>query len=1672
MSGDSLVNEAIKRILLDVVVRGHGDRLIGRWSREAQLEHFLEQVPYMLDRINQLHLACSRTEPQRDQQRNGCSHRHKTHHFHHHHNQQQQQQSQGQSSLYDFIHLIGDQRHWLVRTRDVLGLSPLHKAVLFNNRPIVKYILDRYPDELAAAVWRPQQSQSSSSGPVRLIDAQDKYGRTALHYAAALTDQSGQPDHLYQFLVAKGASQRIQDFRAKTAAYYLRHPNQLRSKSIIHLANKLNANYQANVLSKTLRASSSRAQIVCWEESDELRQVDQLLLESRQAPETNRESLSISCHDLSGSTPTGGWKRPERSKSSAGNDNDELTFEANPQQNQVISDQDSSRVDDKQELELTSDNSLSSTGTVRGSSKTEQNSRLNGKADAENALKQLLADRSESPAMDQKSKQTIRKSLSDGVVDKITELLIEGFGNYLVANANISCWNLHCKRYINNVIPSLLAKVDTLHELIAKNQKLAFKSLVNSEPILARIKRPYKKTALSALHLAVSLDRRSIVAYLTRRFPELVVQRDSSGATCLHWAAKAMKYEQLYCWLLEHFGPQLEHLRDLKGRSAADLRHQALRVSSQCDSLNTRKDPQLSARQILDQEQSQSNKLQLHGTKIELNKRTPKAKATNATSHSSQATSRLSVNLDSLVDQQESVSAASDVIATIVESNSSKDLPTQDESSMSDKLQLNMEELREQNEDDDKDADTRLSNYMNDMAQIDLNASQKAQEMDEDDDAANSEDSMMMAQFDLPISRPQSATMTSRLENLITECIQSDNFKKLEHIILAGCSARLVSVLDDMKSNPNERISREMQTFLDEKAPKMLETIDRIHETLHKCYAHSENLPQLNSTFHKLCNLLTSKRFIMSRDVHGASPLQVALIRSDRRVVDYLLRRHPEAASGPDYESRNALHYAAIVLSCYKHHGQMKIANRSEDATDVVGFWLVDETIQTIYDNLTARYEALIECRDKKGFTAVDYLKESSQTSNHIPIKGEGFQVSPEVIEGCCPEYARLLHRYNHFFLVDPSHNQDKPLSNSITLQEDQKPEIETADAQSNQQVEETIMEQVEPDPSNFDAINADILQETQECCVDPIDWQRKHQSGSHHRPKSDPLLESLEPNLKSPHRHQNHHHRHHHHHHHYHHAKKNITRQSVVGGVIVPTIIHNDKMDEIETYDIIYRQPAASTNQPSSASSFSSSSSDGSDVEQVVAAKLQSSPSTGRHSRLSKASDSRLLSRSERRKASSSDSSSGELDDDDEDRVERLSNEFENRVRREKDQLQLKVDQIMNEIKLSAKSGKSTKFFAQMASGSSNSSSSKTGQSSKTLLVTTTDGLPTDSRPQSGSSSGHSSGSSMSSRSSATLVGCNSTCSSRLSESPSFSSSSSTRSSSRSRRSAKEILPESIPTDVKASHCSLAKLASPSSIQQLAAQVVSKNTYGQTYLHFIASRSQSSSTLYKVLKHGSHLIGERDIFYRTARDVALQFNLANNVQVLDKFVIDLFIEGNSSLLQHLLNAGYSPLIHVSDSDGNDIMLILKLLKLDRMINFLLKMADFQRWRDELHTFIRHGYSAGVQELIKKHKDLVAAKSLHARTSLHLAVLFDRQQMIGQLIEADPSSVHLTDNMGRSALHYVYGLQSKNMESIRDKLLQSGASAEHRDVKMRTPKYYYIFKREIEDIKRIELEFN
>lgn len=1714
---NELINEAIKRILLDIVIRGHGDRLIGRWSREPEIQEFLDQVPYMLDRINQLHLACTRSEPLE------LDHVH-----HYHHNHSRESLPPGRTSLTDFINLIGHDMHWLVRTRDSLGLSALHKSVLFNNRPIAEYIVDRYQDELAPTSWqtnRASRSKSrSSSEVVKLIDAQDKYGRTALHYAAALvhgervvsageSHQFKSRNQLYHFLVSKDANQEVQDFRGKTASYYLLNPHQLHAKSVIHLANKLNASYQANVLSKTLKASRELRPFIDDPNSIIVTTDPNSLIEEE--PDANIRLMSKSQTDLRTCLDESGLDSSSKVKSRSINEN---LHEPNRTGIKNIKVNRKSKFDHKLTAEASTEPDLSShegredswlTCSVLASESSGSHlDESSADITVDQAYKNLISERVNGHRLDQQTQKKLLKTLNDGDMDKITELIIEGYGNMIVDEASTSCWNLQCKRYVMNVVPTLLSKLDKLHESIAKNQQDTMKNILTEEPILARIRRPYRRASMNALHVAISFERVQMIRYLIDHFPESAIQRDSNGATSLHWAARSLRLERLYCWLLEKFEPQLEQVRDSKGRSAFDYRQQAIRLASYGERHPIQAEKTSDVRDLMRWNAKTASELECRGKRLTLERR--KNAKTNQTVEVRPSKDR----------QNEPILATSELDACQVE-------------------------LLESGQ--GSGLNSEASNF----------------ELHKSNSTTSSQSQLLSPSPDTETSNPM------KMEAIIIDALENDKLRSLEHLILAGCGSKILNIygklqqdstLTDAKSRPSPAIC----DFVKNHLPAFMETIEKAHEAVHQCFAYYE--PELvknspDGQFLKLCNLMGDKRLIMSRDSHGASPLHIAVMRADNRLVEYLIRRQPEAASAPDLMGRNVLHYGAIACSFYMNHGVLRltkcrVGSELNQGREASSYWLLDQTVRDIYDKLCARYGELSKLKDKGGLSCSHYLEKGSKIG-HIDLSAHlSDSLDPSVIEPCCPEYSQMLSIYGYKIWnkiqedATSTHDEtlapidiapttmegieklsqeskpvikdekEKPESSDVGVKRTRscssadsnrrqpkakdyssRPQVKTTDdlldslkgdlvvpLHSNARFTTSAVRQVAPRPTvgseaGFPMISRSTnLNETASRIqtAQDLDFKRGaklESSGKINSPTgqgSEKLLDDIS--------HINHHH-----------STKRLdigrnvhlryrskAHQSIVGGVIVPSTIHDDESGEIETYDIIYRQPSPLNGHRYTLSGRR-------DGDQDISNQRNEPSRLGSGKRESSRSDSE-----------SSDSVGSDDDDNvDEDyneRVERLSNEFDERVTREKNELKTKVDQIMNEIRSNAKLDRSQKM-----TGSGNSSGKVAfalHDTSRRHSKEISENLKSEPSPTIRLSSTGDSPVCTSNSSISSFTSNQSHVSPTRRQSPNTSSSQSRSPSSRSSISTSPTSSIAIalakntnetqrkPTGTEVHHSSDVTSTDTARTQLTemnnkllngvtTLDTVSKNAFGQTYLHFISSRPQVSSALYKVLEHASHLIGERDAFYRTARDVAVQFNLPSNVMVIDEFIIDAFIGAKTALLRNLLNQGYSPLIHVSDPDGNDIMLILKLLKLDKMISFLLQMADFQRWRDELHTFIRHGYSAGVSELIKKHKDLVRARSMHARTSVHLAVLFERLEMIEELLEMDSTGVHVTDCMGRTPLHYAYGMsRGPNIIKIIQILETHGSDSDARDVKMRTPRYYSIFRAEIEEIKRIELELN
>ncbi|KAG8194828.1 hypothetical protein JTE90_017267 [Oedothorax gibbosus] len=107
--------------------------------------------------------------------------------------------------LREVQHLID--RKKLAFCRDSLGASPMHKAVLFAQKPVIDHLLNTYPS---------------------VVHARDHRGRTPLHYAAVLTD-SGE---IYKMLVDHGADVKATDVFGNRPEYYMHAQGEMDIESL------------------------------------------------------------------------------------------------------------------------------------------------------------------------------------------------------------------------------------------------------------------------------------------------------------------------------------------------------------------------------------------------------------------------------------------------------------------------------------------------------------------------------------------------------------------------------------------------------------------------------------------------------------------------------------------------------------------------------------------------------------------------------------------------------------------------------------------------------------------------------------------------------------------------------------------------------------------------------------------------------------------------------------------------------------------------------------------------------------------------------------------------------------------------------------------------------------------------------------------------------------------------------------------------------------------------------------------------------------------------------------------------------------------------------------------------------------------------------------------------
>ncbi|EPB72180.1 ankyrin repeat protein [Ancylostoma ceylanicum] len=117
------------------------------------------------------------------------------------------------------VRLLTDRKK-LALCRDSRGLSPLHKAIVFDRADIAKYLIRNYPHSVNAM---DQVPFSFCCGfPIQNLFLFQKK-RTPLHYAAAYRDGG----YLYKMMRKSGADPNIYDCNGRPAKYYLKHPGEI-----------------------------------------------------------------------------------------------------------------------------------------------------------------------------------------------------------------------------------------------------------------------------------------------------------------------------------------------------------------------------------------------------------------------------------------------------------------------------------------------------------------------------------------------------------------------------------------------------------------------------------------------------------------------------------------------------------------------------------------------------------------------------------------------------------------------------------------------------------------------------------------------------------------------------------------------------------------------------------------------------------------------------------------------------------------------------------------------------------------------------------------------------------------------------------------------------------------------------------------------------------------------------------------------------------------------------------------------------------------------------------------------------------------------------------------------------------------------------------------------------
>lgn len=140
----------------------------------------------------------------------------------------------------------------------------------------------------------------------------------------------------------------------------------------------------------------------------------------------------------------------------------------------------------------------------------------------------------------------------------------------------------------------------------------------------------------------------------------------------------------------------------------------------------------------------------------------------------------------------------------------------------------------------------------------------------------------------------------------------------------------------------------------------------------------------------------------------------------------------------------------------------------------------------------------------------------------------------------------------------------------------------------------------------------------------------------------------------------------------------------------------------------------------------------------------------------------------------------------------------------------------------------------------------------------------------------------------------------------------------------------------------------------------ISQDEFGQSPLHFAAARQHGRGALVQLMSDVDLSPALRDELYRTARDVAIQAGLPDNVAEVDKWVLGIAGRGETERLAEMLLDGYDHILDVRESAEVGIVDVASKRGHNETVAFLESIMAFEVRLERVNGKDRAGWDGGT----------------------------------------------------------------------------------------------------------------